>query len=176
MSLTTKESQFFLSSVADNVVQTLTRTWSLGPACYHVFFHIASSLRTPAAIPHLKHSLPLILASFSKPSVLHSPLHFPEIQSPPFHLHIHQSQHLLGGNTVCYSPSLSNLSSSLSYDHAYRVSSTSTALPTNPCSSFPFIYLKNSLLLLFGQYLCVVLTVGSYMDRPSGGGSWAVIQ
>jgi hypothetical protein len=113
------------------------------------FFTQQSFLRTPAAIPHFKHSLPMILASFSKPSVLHSPLHFSAIQSPPFHLHIHQSQHLLGGTTVFYSPSLSNLSSSLSYNHAYRVSSTRKALPTNPCSSFPFVYLKKQFTVSF---------------------------
>ena len=109
------------------------------------FFTPTSFLRTPAAIPHLKHNLPTILASFSKPSVLHSPLHFSEILSPPFHLHIHQSQHLLGGTTISYSPSLSNLSSSRSYNHASWVSSTRKALPTNSCCSFPFIYLKKKL-------------------------------
>lgn len=104
------------------------------------FFTQQSFLRTAATIPHFKHSLLMFLASFSEPSVLHSPLHFSAIPSPPFHLHIHQPQHLLGGTTTFYSPSLSNLSSSLSYNHAHQVSSTRKVLPTNPCSSFPFIY------------------------------------
>jgi hypothetical protein len=82
---------------------------------------------------------------------------------------------VLGGTTFSYSPSLSNLSSSLFYNHASRVSSTRKALPTNPCS-FPFIYLKNSLLFIFRHYLWVVLILGSYMDPQSGGGSRAVFQ
>jgi hypothetical protein len=72
----------------------------------------------------------------------------PDILSPPFRSHIHQLQCLLGGTTVSYSPSLSNLSSSLSYNHAFRVSSTRKALPTNPCA-FPFIYLKNQFTVSF---------------------------
>jgi hypothetical protein len=135
------------------------------------FYHTTSFLGTPAAIPHLKHSLPTILASFSKPSVILSPLHFSEILSPPFHLRIHQSQHMLGGTTVSYSPSLSNLSSSLCHNHASRVSSTRKAPPTNPCS-FHFYLFKKPVYCFFLDNICEWLH--SYMDLPSGGGSWAV--
>jgi len=179
LSLATKESEFYFSYLLELIILCK-------PSHAHVFstrlvtiyfFTLQVSWELPAAIPQLKHGLPTILASFSKPSVLHSPLHFPEILSPPFHSHIHQLQYLLGGTTVSYSPSLSNLSSSPSYNHTFRVSSTRKALPTNPCS-FPFIYLKkkNSLLFLFRHYLWVVLTLGSYMDPQSGGGSRAVFQ
>jgi len=112
------------------------------------FFTLQLCWELPAAIQQHKHGLPMILASFSKPSVLHSPLHFSEILSPPLHSHIHQLQYLLGGTTVSYSPSHSNLSSSLSYNHAFRVSSTRKALPTNPCF-FPSIYLEKQFTVSF---------------------------
>jgi len=101
-----------------------------------------------------------------------------EILSPPFHLHIRQSQHLLGGNTVCYSSSLSNLSSSLSYNHAYRVTSTRKALPTNP-TTFPTIYLEKlfNVSCFFLDHICEwYLPLVVTWTPPSGGGSWAVCQ